>query len=183
MFPENHPSIVQAKAAGMIEEHPPIGMAAEAAASSEIDAGRIRTVWFVNSSVSLELLASGELKFIANIPAMTVSEANRGGKLHLKIKAKVSVKEACRQTLGPRASLLAPFTEAYHAGKALRVKFTRLGGRTLDPANIGSACKTVEDMVAGAMLANDRPPLWNSSYDQEPGGVVGMRVEIEILPN
>ena len=37
---------------------------------------------------------------------------------------------------GPHLSRLAPFGEAYHQGKALRIVFTRMGGRKMDRSNL-----------------------------------------------
>lgn len=123
---------------------------------------------------------SKEGRFFAIIPALTRSETNEP-KWVQKMRRKLSAKEACRRTIGPYLALLVPFAKAYHAGKTLLIIFTRLGGRRLDPCNLPSSMKVVEDMIAGALLANDGSPIWQVTYQQEPGGQIGVKVTIEII--
>ena len=118
---------------------------------------------------------------VALIPAITRSEANES-KWTAKMRRKLSAKKAVRDTVGPHLSLLLPYAEAYHAGKGLRLYFVRLGGRKLDRmANLGPSLKVIEDCFAGAMLADDGDLRWRSECSQEPGGRVGVRVEISIF--
>jgi hypothetical protein len=119
-----------------------------------------------------------EGKLVAFIPCVTRSEANES-KWTRKMSRKLSAKRAVRETLGPHLMLLVPFAEAYHQGQALKVVLTRLGGRTLDRCNLPTSMKAVEDMIAGALLADDGSPQWHVSYEQEPGEV-GVKVEIEL---
>lgn len=86
---------------------------------------------------------------------------------------------AVRESVGVHLSLLEPFARHYASGGALRVTFTRLGGRRLDQmANLGVALKGVEDAVAFLVGADDGDPRWHPVPRQE-AGVVGVRVEIE----
>ena len=150
----------------------------EAVASAALDGDTciVRTVHFVTPSVTID---GGKLTAV--IPCILRSEANKNDKLRQKLKRKMSVKKAVKEALGPHAFLLALFAEAYHRGKVLRIVFTRLGGRRLDRGNLAVSFKTVEDILEGALLANDGSPLWQSSYEQEPGGPVGVRIELTIV--
>lgn len=118
--------------------------------------------------------------FVAMIPAMTRSEANESS-WYRKMLRKGPAKNACRLTLRRGHALLTYFVAAYLAGKALKLTFTRMGGRLLDAGNLSVSMKTIEDMVAGALLIDDGDPLWLPIYQQIPGGPVGVRVEIEVL--
>lgn len=71
-------------------------------------------------------------------------------------------------------------SRSYHEGHSLRIKFVRLGGRKLDRSGIAAACKGVEDAVAYLLGADDGDPRWKPEWDQEVGGLVGVRVEIEV---
>lgn len=134
----------------------------------------------VDSFVAPSVTVEGGV-FTAVIPVFVASEANQRGWAKIAGRA-VGVKRAVADVLGPHAGLLAPFTEAYHAGDVLKLTFTRLGGKHLDAmANLGRALKSVEDAVAAAMLADDGDPRWNATAQQEPGGPAGVRVKIEVL--
>lgn len=118
---------------------------------------------------------------VAMIPAVTRSGANelRWAK---KMMRNLSVKRAVRETLGPHHDKLSRFALAYHAGRALRITFVRLGGRRLDAGNVAMSLKSVEDVLEGALLANDGDARWRAEYCQEPGGSVGVRITIELFP-
>ncbi len=119
--------------------------------------------------------------FVAMIPAILRSEANES-QWHRKMLRKLSSKKAVRDTLGPHLAILLPYAEAYHAGKGLRAKFTKLGGRKLDVmANLGNSMKAIEDAVAWAMLVDDGDSRWHATPHYEPGELVGVRVEISIF--
>lgn len=85
-----------------------------------------------------------------------------------------------REAIGPSVALLDNLCWMYHHGCSLRVKFVRLGGRKLDLSGIAAACKGVEDAVAYLLGADDGDPRWKPEWDQEVGGLVGLRVEIEV---
>jgi hypothetical protein len=62
---------------------------------------------------------------------------------------------------------------------AIKSRFTRLSVAELDPANLGSAVKPVEDAVClwlGSIP--DRPPRWRPTYAQEKAAGYGVRVEL-----
>lgn len=123
------------------------------------------------------LVALGQ--FIAILPIVTRSEANEPA-WQRKMARKMTAKRIFREAIGPHYSLLEPFARAYHSQKALRVRFTRLGGRKLDLCNLPTSMKAVEDMLAGALLADDGDPRWMVSYEQSLGGPVGVRIEMEV---
>jgi hypothetical protein len=86
-----------------------------------------------------------------------------------------------RRPLGRHLSLMAPFADAYHGGKALRIVFTRLGGRRMDRSNLPTAIKATEDALAFMMGACDGDPRWRNEFAQEPGGAFGVRIELEVV--
>lgn len=118
-------------------------------------------------------------KLVAYIPCVTRTEANESSWAR-KMLRKLPAKRITRETLGPYAGLLVPFIEAWHRGEALRVTFTRLGSRRLDAGNLPSSLKSVEDVVAAGLFADDGDPKWMARYEQSPGGEVGVRVEISV---
>ena len=112
------------------------------------------------------------------VPVATVSESN-GREWRKRSNRTKRARKALADVLGPRLGLLAPFAEAFHAGIALRVVLTRLGGRKVDRTNLPGCVKAVEDHLSRAMLADDGDPRWWVEYAQEPGvGPVGVRIEI-----
>jgi hypothetical protein len=134
---------------------------------------------FVQPSVEL---SARDKRLTATIPAVTKGNTNGvESKWWKKMSRNLSAKKAVRDTLGPHVLKLVPFAVAWHRGNALRIVFTRLGGRRLDRGNLATSLKAVEDMIEGALLACDGDPRWLSSYEQCPGGPVGVRVEIEIV--
>jgi len=86
-----------------------------------------------------------------------------------------------REAIGVNIGALEPFARHYAAGGVLRLRFVRLGGRRLDNSNVPAATKGVEDAVAYLLNANDGDPRWGvPEWGQEPG-LVGVRVEIEVM--
>lgn len=59
-----------------------------------------------------------------------------------------------------------------------RVQFTKLGGQKLDSGNLEGAFKHVQDAVARILGIDDGSDLITWTYDQQPGGEKGIRVEI-----
>lgn len=87
-----------------------------------------------------------------------------------------------REAIGPHLGSLEPYARHYAQGGALRVTFTRLGGRHLDQlCNLGGALKGVEDAVAFILGADDRDPRWHPAADQVCGGPVGVKVVLEVM--
>ncbi len=114
------------------------------------------------------------------IPCITRSEANESSWM-AKMRRKLPAKRATREALAPCHGFLNRYVVAYHSDRALRIVFTRLGGRRLDKGNLPSSLKAVEDVVAAALLADDGSPKWHVSYEQIPGGPLGVRVEISVM--
>lgn len=90
--------------------------------------------------------------------------------------------KAVREAIGSRLALLEPFMDHLAANGAIRATFTRLGGRKLDVmANLGSSLKGIEDAVCYLLGIDDRDPRWVPVPAQEPGGAIGVRIEIEAI--
>lgn len=58
------------------------------------------------------------------------------------------------------------------------VHLTRLGGSRMDGDNLAGAFKHVRDQIARILGIDDGSDLITWSYDQQPGGEKGIRVEI-----
>jgi hypothetical protein len=113
------------------------------------------------------------------IPLKTVSEANSRG-WHGKAARTQAARRAVTQALGRHLAAVVPYAEAYHAGRAVRVTITRLGGAKLDAmSNLGAALKAVEDAVALVMGADDGAPNWRCRAEQEPGGAFGVCIQLD----
>lgn len=112
------------------------------------------------------------------LPIVTVSEINhrdwrsRSGRTK-KAKKIVSVE------FGRHLDWLATFGVHYHTDGKIVAKFTRLGVKKLDAANLPSSLKAVEDAVAFMIGADDGDPRWVAEFDQEIGDVVGVRIELK----
>lgn len=59
------------------------------------------------------------------------------------------------------------------------VTLTRLGGKALDTDNLAGAFKGLRDAVAAWLGVDDGDARVSWRYGQEPGGSVGVRVELE----
>jgi hypothetical protein len=60
----------------------------------------------------------------------------------------------------------------------VRVKWVKLGGKKLDDDNLHNAFKALRDCLAGWLGLDDGNERVSWKYAQEPGGDVGVRVEI-----
>lgn len=88
---------------------------------------------------------------------------------------------AVRKAVGGNLATIGGFALHFANGNPLRVTFTRLGGLKLDQmVNLGAALKGCEDAIAYLLGADDGSPLWIANAKQEPGGLVGVRIEIEL---
>ena len=115
------------------------------------------------------------------VPVKTVSEANSRGWRQKSGRTQGTRKAVCR-ALGQHLEAVIPFATAFHAGRAVVVRLTRLGGQKLDrTANLPSSLKAVEDSVALVMGADDGAPNWRCEVDQEPGGDWGVRIQLELM--
>lgn len=79
---------------------------------------------------------------------------------------------------GRQLDYLSHIARHYHAGRPIAVKLTRLATKRLDNTNLGPSLKAAEDAVAFMMGCNDGDPRWLSSFHQEVGDVIGVRVEL-----
>ena len=61
----------------------------------------------------------------------------------------------------------------------VRVTITRCGPRTLDPTNMGSACKSLIDGIADAYGVDDRDLRWQWDFRQRKQSTYGVEIQIE----
>lgn len=100
---------------------------------------------------------------------------------------------AVSKMLGAHLDFVSIFSGKYHGtreravGKGrqteprpIKLRFIRIGGKRLDPSNLPTALKAVEDAVAFIMGADDGDPRWCAKWEQEPGPAVGVRVELDL---
>lgn len=120
-------------------------------------------------------------KLVATLPVYTVSEINQRG-WRARHRRNVEARRIVNEALGRPTISLSTFRDAFLAGKVLRVKFVRMGGRKLDRSNLPTATKATEDAVADLLLINDGSDQWDVSFAQEPGGPIGVRIEMEVTP-
>ena len=113
------------------------------------------------------------------VPVRTISEKNargwrtKSGRTHAARKA-VSV------AFGKTLRDVVPYAESYHQGRGVRVTLTRLGGVSLDPHdNLPVTLSGVLDAVCLLLGAEDdaTAPL-AVTYRQEPGGPMGVKIEL-----
>jgi hypothetical protein len=125
-----------------------------------------------------DLSGAGAGAFVFTIPVEAPSLANdRDWKVRNRCAG--AHRKAVSKALGPWLTTLAAYAVHYHRGGVLLVRVVRLGGRKLDRgANLPAALKYVEDGVALMLGADDGDPRWRCEFDQEPGGPVGVRVEL-----
>lgn len=114
------------------------------------------------------------------LPIATASEAN-GRDWRKRSNRTRAARKIVSEQLGRALVWVAAFAAHYHAGGALRVTFTRLGGKRLDNSNLPPALKATEDAVALMFGADDGDPRWRAEWGQEPGGPGGVRVELHTV--
>jgi hypothetical protein len=115
------------------------------------------------------ILLRDTLTFI--IPVATVSETNQRSWKGKAARAG-SQRRTVSKHLGRQLRNLALLAEHYHAGGALDVVITRLGGRKLD------VMANLEDAVCLMIGADDGDPRWRCRAEQQPGGLIGVRIEL-----
>lgn len=113
------------------------------------------------------------------LPIPTASEIN-GRKWRERSKRTDIAWRIVSPAFGPRVDYYAHYQRFYHAGRPLRIVFTRLGGKKIDRANLGSALKATEDAVAFMLGANDGNENWQSEFEWEPGERHGVRIQFFI---
>ena len=126
-----------------------------------------------------ELTRTHDFRVIINVAIETKNELNQRA-WKAKNRRAGEAWRRVREAVGWRIARLGPLAEEYDSGASLRVKFTRLGGRKLDKSGLAAACKGVEDAVAYLLGADDGDRRWLPEWEQEVGGLVGVRVEIEV---
>lgn len=114
------------------------------------------------------------------VPLKTRSEANNRDWRSRSARTQ-EARRAVSKALGPHLRDLAPVAEAYHRGLPVRATITRIGGAKVDVGNLSVTLKAVEDFVCLVLGADDGDPRWRPTYLQEPGGPMGVRIELEAL--
>jgi hypothetical protein len=98
----------------------------------------------------------------------------------LRDKAARKQRLAVRRFFQDRPACLLPFVQAVAAGKLVTISLTRVGGRSLDNRdNLRMALKPVVDEVHVWFGLDDRSDTLIVEYAQEPGKLVGIRIELE----
>lgn len=111
------------------------------------------------------------------IPLEMVSEINQR-EWRKRSSRTQAARLAVSRALGHQLWAVVPYSSLYHSGCPILVTLTRLGGRRLDAANLPTALKAAEDAVAMMLGASDGSPLWHSEFLQEPGGDVGVKIQL-----
>lgn len=110
-------------------------------------------------------------------PIVTVSESNAREWRKRSNRVKMA-REIVSRHMSKQWSVYGPIGDVWRAGQTVYARFTRLGGHALDAANVGPALKASEDAVCMMMGVNDTPPRWQATYHTQPGGEIGVRVEL-----
>lgn len=104
------------------------------------------------------------------VPVQVVSEANVRSHWSGKYKRGNEQASALMATIWP---LVRPVI-----GRGLTITWTKLGGKALDTDNLSGAFKALRDRLAAWLGIDDGDERIDWEYRQEPGGDVGVRVEI-----
>lgn len=169
-IPENHPAIIQAIEKGLIQ------LAAQAA---EPEPDPVPKEPRGKTPRGASAFVVPALWFFAVDTRSEVNGREWRGRSARTQEARKAVSELMGRTLG----WVAPYAAHYHAGGALRVKFTRLGRQRLDRSNLPTATKAVEDAVCLVLGTNDGDPRWRAEWEQDTSSVAGVRVELFVIPN
>jgi len=111
------------------------------------------------------------------LPIPTASEINLRDWRARSRRTDVAWKVVSR-CFGRQLDYLSHIARHYHAGRPIAVKLTRLATKRLDNSNLGPSLKATEDAVAFLLGADDGDTRWQSSFHQEVGDVIGVRVEL-----
>lgn len=111
------------------------------------------------------------------LPIPTASEINLRDWRARSRRSDVAWKVVSR-CFGRQLDYLSHIARHYHAGRPIDVKLTRLATKRLDNSNVPPALKAAEDAVAFLLGADDGDARWQSSFHQEVGYVIGVRVEL-----
>ena len=119
---------------------------------------------------------SAALRLTVVVPLKVCSAANAREHWGAKARRVKAERFAVENTLRSH-----PLTKTYHlpVGRRWVVTLTRLGGRKWDDDNNVSGLKGVRDEVAAWLRVDDGSALVRWEYGQEPGGAVGVRIQLE----
>lgn len=170
-IPRDHPAILQAIERGLITV-PSDGAPTPVAAKTKREKPELVAASHEHG------MRGGVAYAVWVIPLVTHSEAN-GREWRARSNHTQQTRKAVSRAFGPTLAALAVFASHYHAGGALRIVFTRLGGRQLDRSNLPNAMKATEDSLALLIGADDGDARWRAEWGQEPGGPSGVRIELE----
>lgn len=133
--------------------------------------------------VAVPLLTSTYASGVWVVGVETRSETNKRSWKD-RNRRTIAARKAVSWLFGRTLAHVAPFAAHYHAGKPLRVVFTRLAPHRLDRGNVSPALKAVEDAVALYLGADDGDDRWQAEYGQEHNPKIGVRVMMEavVLP-
>jgi hypothetical protein len=175
-IPFDHPSIAQALEKGLIRAEdlatPPTPVVPDRQDTEEPTSDRKRP-----PLVEPSFTAPGTWV----LPIETASEAN-GREWRKRSNRTQAARKVVSEAFGRSLVWVAAFADHFHRGGGLRVVFIRLGGRQLDRSNLPVALKATEDAVALMLGADDGDPRWRAEWHQEPGGAVGVRIELSCCP-
>ncbi len=169
-FPADHPEVLRLLASGQaVDVTPRPPRAAESGADPERDRRTKRVA--SSSAVRLTLVLGVECPSLANLRDW--KEKARAGKAQ---------RQAIRRFFQERPAELLPLVQAVAAGRIVGIVLTRLGGRTLDGRdNLPMSLKPVVDELHAWFGLDDATDTLVVSYTQEPGGAVGIRIQMECL--
>lgn len=117
------------------------------------------------------------VRLALTLPCVVVSEANRRDHWAVRRARFQGHAAAFRESVmlwGAEPELIVG------RNRPVTVTLTRLGGKALDGDNLASAFKGLRDEVAGWLGVDDGDDRVSWRYGQEPGGRVGVRVELEV---
>lgn len=156
-IPANHPAIQQAREKGLLVEPEP--MAPQPVAKSK----RVK--------------ASHGFKLSIVLPVETPSTGN-GREWRERDKAVKAQRQAVRTFFRNHPLLLMPFLS--QAG-SVAITITRMGGRELDARdNLPMSLKAIVDEIHAWFGVDDKTGTLKIEYQQQPGGLVGVQIEMEI---
>lgn len=122
---------------------------------------------------------------VVTVPGLRVKSEMNGTREHYHAKAKRTKAQKVDTTLALNGGGF-NYRAQLRAAKRVRVRFTRIGGKTMDDDNCVSAFKFIRDAVAQWLGRDDGPKSgveWVMPIGQETGSF-GVRIEIEeVCPN
>jgi hypothetical protein len=170
-FPDGHPLVAKliadARADGRIVAE------REATPTAKVKTRRVKPALVAASHTHDSLTDSW------TVPCEVPSLAN-SREWQMRNRVAQAHRKAVSRVLSRHLATLAAYAHWFQDGKTLRVTLTRLGGKRLDrTANLPASLKYVEDTCALFLGADDGAANWDCRCEQEPGGLVGVRITIE----